>query len=196
MPSSLVGRVPVLVLTAVLVPAAPLRAESPPRRLVERIVAVVDDHPILLSEVELVQRIHGDTRRAATDALVDEWLMYREARRLPQAEVTPDEEARATSGLLARVPGTTDPAGLRRLARRQVAIVKYVEFRFRPQVRIDETAVDARAGPGASAEAREAARARLEAEDLDRRIEEWVKELRAGAEVRYSEEETASRGGS
>lgn len=164
--------------------------------LVERILAVVDDHPILLTEVELVQAIHGDARRAAVDALVDEWLMYREARRLPQAEVTAEEEQRAADGLAARL-GTAraDPAGLRRLARRQVAIVKYVEFRFRPQVRVEEAAVAERAGPGAPPEARTAARERLEAEDLDRRIEEWVKELRSGAEIRYAEEEPA-RGGS
>jgi hypothetical protein len=155
--------------------------------VIERILAVVDDHPVLLSEVRLVQRLHGEGERAAVDALIDEWLMAREAARLPQAEVTAEEERRALEALRVRLPAAADTAALRRLARRQTAIVKYVEFRFRPQVRVEEAEVRAEAGAEATAESLEDARARLVARDLDRRIEEWVKELRAAAEVRYAE---------
>jgi hypothetical protein len=63
------------------------------------------------------------------------------------------------------------------MARRQATILKYVDFRFRPQVRV--TSEDAEE------------RARLEADDLDARIEAWVKDLRAGARIRYNRVSTA-----
>ena len=47
-----------------------------------------------------------------------------------------------------------------------------MDFRFRPQVRI--VAEDPEE------------KARLEAEELDARIEAWVKDLRAAADVRYN----------
>jgi hypothetical protein len=69
-----------------------------------------------------------------------------------------------------------------------------VDFRFRPQVRVNDEAVkeayeaayasrpDA---PGLEA-AGPALRADLEARALDEKIEAWVKELRAAAEIRYN----------
>ncbi len=82
---------------------------------------------------------------------------------------------------------------LRRLLRRQLAILKYVEFRFRPQVRIgddevrkawEEEQAGRPAGP-ALEDAQEVIRARLERRALDERIEAWVRELRSRADVRY-----------
>jgi hypothetical protein len=82
---------------------------------------------------------------------------------------------------------------LRRLLRRQLAILKYVEFRFRPQVRVsdddvrqawEEEQAGRPAGPALEDE-QEAIRARLERRALDERVEAWVKELRARADVRY-----------
>ena len=82
---------------------------------------------------------------------------------------------------------------LRRLLRRQLAILKYVEFRFRPQVRVsdeevrkawEEEQAGRPAGPALEDE-QEAIRARLERRALDERIEAWVRELRARADVRY-----------
>ena len=98
--------------------------------------------------------------------------------------------------MAARVPasaGATEDE-LRRLARRQTAILKYIDFRFRPQVRVEDTAVRAaweqeraaRPETGTFEEAAPRLRARLEAAELDRRIEQWVKELRAGADIRYN----------
>ena len=63
--------------------AAPARAG-----VVERILAVVDGGPVLLSEVALFEKVRGDTEREALDGLIDEQLMYREAARLPQAALT------------------------------------------------------------------------------------------------------------
>lgn len=186
------SRAPAAILAGLL--AAPGAAQG---NVVERILAVVDGRPLLLSEVRVLERLRGLDRQAAVDALIDERLMFREAARLPQAVVTEEEEERAYRELAARVPagsGATEEE-LRRLARRQTAILKYVEFRFRPQVRVEDAEVRAAWDQESAArpdtppfeEAAPALRARLEAEELDKRIEEWVGELRASAEIRYNE---------
>jgi hypothetical protein len=145
--------------------------------LIESILAVVDGRPVLLSEVRAVERITGQERARALEALIDERLMFREASRVPQAAVSPEEEERALQSLRQRAAAAVDGVPereLRQVARRQVAILKYVEYRFRPQVRVE-----------ASVPAEE--RARRAEEDLQERIEAWVKELRAAAVVRYNE---------
>lgn len=142
-------------------------------RVVERVLAVVDGRPVLLSEVRLAQQVRGEDAGPALEALIDEHLMFAEALRLPQAALTDAEEAKALASLEVLVPGAAaDADALRRMARRQATILKYVDFRFRPQVRV--TADDPEE------------KARREAEELDARIEAWVKDLRAAAEVRYN----------
>ena len=177
-------------LTAVLL----LLAASGHAGVVERILAVVDGRPVLLSEVAVFERVRGETQRQALEGLIDEQLMYREAARLPQASLTADEEQRAFASLRAQLPSasTDEEEQLRRLSRRQAAILKYVGFRFRPQVRVSEEAVRAayeaegRGEDGSFEEAAPGIRARLAEEDLSRRIEGWVKELRQAAEIRYN----------
>jgi hypothetical protein len=162
--------------------------------VVERILAVVDGRPVLLSEVAVFERVRGETQRQALEGLIDEQLMYREAARLPQASLTADEEQRAFASLRAQLPSASadEEEQLRRLSRRQAAILKYVGFRFRPQVRVSEEVVRAayeaegRGEEGSFEEAAPAIRARLAEEDLSRRIEGWVKELRKVAEIRYN----------
>jgi hypothetical protein len=175
-----------------LTPLVPLaRAE-----VVERILAVVDGRPLMLSEVRLVQQLRGLDRAAALEALVDEQLMLREAARLAQSAVGEEDEQRAYESLLQRHPAASGlpEADVRRLVRRQAAILKYVEFRFRPQVQVADAAVreayDKQYGSQADAPPFEAAsgeiRRRLADRDLDEKIEAWIKELRAGAEIRYN----------
>jgi hypothetical protein len=162
--------------------------------VVERILAVVDGRPVLLSEVAVFERVRGETQRQALEGLIDEQLMYREAARLPQASLTAEEEQRAFASLRAQLPSASadEEEQLRRLSRRQAAILKYVGFRLRPQVRVSEEAVRAayeaegRGEEGSFEEAAPAIRARLAEEDLSRRIEGWVKELRKVAEIRYN----------
>jgi hypothetical protein len=170
--------------------------------VVERILAVVDGRPVLLSEVALFQKVRGEAERQALDGLIDEQLMYREAARLPQAALTAEEEQRAFESLQARIPSANadEAEQLRRLSRRQAAILKYVDFRFRPQVRVSEEAVRAayeKQSPDGPAfeQAAPAIRAALAEDDLSRRIEEWVKELRRSAEIRYNMESPAAAAG-
>jgi len=168
--SSVAGAVG-LVLALVLVLAAPAAAQT---RVVEHVVAVVDTRPVLLSELRLARQVASqEDEEAALEALIDEHLMFAEAIRLPQAALTDVEEAAAEASLSARLPGAlADPDALRRMARRQATILKYVDFRFRPQVRVSaEDPVE---------------KERLEAAELDARIEAWVKDLRGSAEVRYN----------
>jgi len=168
---------------------------TPTTTTIERVVAVVDGRPLLLSELRAMERVRGLSEPAALEALVDERLMYLEASRLPQAEVLPDEEQRAAAELLERRPELSEavPApDLRRLVSQQVAILKYVEFRFRPQLRVSDqevrSAFEADPSAGDSWEAaKERVRARLERRALDERVEAWVRELRGRADVRYVE---------
>jgi len=182
-------------LAVLLLAATPARAQAPApaaRETIERVLAVVDERPLLLSDVRTLQAVRSLDPKAALEAAIDERLMYAEASRLVQAEVRPEDESSALALLLARAPALADrvsEAELRRLLRRQVAILKYVEFRFRPQVRVSDEQVRAAwaaeaAGP-AFEDAQEAIRVRLERQALDARIEAWVVELRARAVVRY-----------
>jgi hypothetical protein len=169
-----------------------------PGELVERILVVVDERPLLLSEVRAVEAVRGLDRTQALEAAIDERLMYQEAARLPQAGVSEEDLERALDALLETRPDLTTRGPrpeLRRLIRRQAVVLRYVDFRFRPQVRIEED--DLRAawnedfegepqGPAFEEVAPEL-RARLERAALDRRIEEWVEDLRGRADVRYVE---------
>ena len=186
---------PSLVLGATL--ALATAAPSPGRaQTIERIVAVVDDRPLLLTELKAHQAVTGLPEAEALEAAIDERLMHAEAARIPQADVSAEEEGKALALLLETRPAlraAVEEPGLRRLLRRQLAILKYVEFRFRPQVRVSDEEVRRAweaeqaghpAGPALEDE-QEAIRARLERRALDERVEAWVKELRARADVRY-----------
>ncbi len=144
--------------------------------VIERILAVVQDRPVLLSEVRVVQEVRGRSAEEALEALIDERLMFEQAARLPQSVVSEAEVDPEVAKLLATHPalaGRVAEADLRRLVRRQAAILKFVEFRFRPQVRVAEDLPPERRDE----EVRRA---------LGQRIEAWIKELRAQAEVRYN----------
>jgi hypothetical protein len=148
-----------------------------------------------MSEVRLLARIRGEDEKTALQTLIDERLMFREASRLSQAAVTPEDEERALSDLRAKL-GRAEPEPedeLRRLARRELTILKYIESRFRPQVRVDDETVrreyavrqqevaDTPLPPAA-----EALRAELLERALDDKIEAWIKDLRAQAEIRFN----------
>jgi hypothetical protein len=171
--------------------AVPVRAE-----VVEKIQAVVDGHPLMRSEVRLVERLRGLDPAAALEALIDEQLMLREASRLAESVVSVEDEQRGYEDLVARIPGAAafPEADLRHLVRRQTMIIKYVEFRFRPQVQLGDAAVreeyDREYGARADAPPPETVadeiRRRLGDQAMDAKIEAWIKELRLGAEIRYN----------
>lgn len=174
-----------------------LAADPAGSEVVERILAVVDNRPLLLSEALLLETVRGIERAAAIEALIDERLMYAEASRLPQSTVSAEEEEKAYGSLVSGAgerAHALPSADLRALARREAAILKYIHFRFLPQIRVSDE--DVRKAYDAQFEAREAAppfeeaaagiRQRLVDHELDLRIESWVKDLRAGARIRYN----------
>mgnify|MGYP001824752771 CR=1 FL=1 len=182
-----------------LAAAAAVSGPSPSSaELLDRILAVVDERPLLLSSVRAVEEVRGLDRGQALKETIDERLMFQEASRLPQAQVSEEEEAAALRALVEAQPGLDERvamADLRRLLRRQLAILKYIDFRFQPQIRITEEALreawneDYRGQPEGPPfeEAMPELRARLERRELDQRIENWVRDLRGRADVRYVE---------
>ena len=171
--------------------------------LVESVLAVVDGRPLMLSEVRLVQALRGVEAAPALEALIDERLMVREAARLPQAAVSQEEEERAYASLRERAGEGVSEDALRRVARRQTAILKYIDFRFRPQIRVTDEAVKAaydaeyggRSDAPEIATVQEALRDRLVARGIDEKIEAWVKELRASADIQYVASDARDRTG-
>ncbi len=173
-------------------PAAPAASSV---ETLERVLAVVDEQPLLLSDVRALAAVRGLTEPAALEAEIDERLMYAEASRLAQAEVRPGDEEAALGALLAARPelsARVPEPDLRRLLRRQLTILKYVEFRFRPQVRVSDEQVrkaweseEVGRPTGVPLEdAQDSIRARLERHALDERVEAWIAELRSRADVR------------
>jgi hypothetical protein len=163
----------------------------------ERVLAAVDKRPILLTEVQALEAVRGLSRAEAVDALIDEDLMLREASRLPAAAAAADLEDKAYGELLASRPELQErvpEADLRRLVRRQAVILQYVNLRFLPQVRVSDEVVreayaaeyQGRKDAPSFAEVTASLRDKLVRRDLDARIEGWVKELRAAAEIRYN----------
>jgi hypothetical protein len=165
--------------------------------IIERILAVVDGRPLLLSEVLVLQTVRGVDQSTAVEALIDEHLMFAEASRLPQSAVSAEEDEKALENMI-RAAGDrargVSAAELRELAHRETAILKYVHFRFLPQVRVAADAVRKayeadfakEAGAPSFEDAAPQLRQRLVDRDLDLRIESWVKELRAAAQIRYN----------
>ena len=166
-----------------------------PPAVVERVLAVVGGHPVLLSETRALQEVRGVTPAAALDLMVDETLMYDQAVRSPQAAVSIPEVERALDALYEKRPelrSAATRADLSRLLKRQISILKYVDFRFRPQARPTDVeqqqayAEDYASRPEAPAfdTVVEALRERLVRRQLDLKVEAWIKELRAATEIR------------
>jgi hypothetical protein len=161
--------------------AAVLAASAAAGELVERVLAVVDGRALCLSDVRAVERLDGVERDTALARLVDESLLFQEAFRLPQAAIV--ENA-----------GSAEDAAVQRARHRRAVIQRYVDFRFRPQVRIEDDAVrqayaqeaeEHPDGPGFETAAA-AVRERLVAAEVARRVDEWLRDLRATARIRYN----------
>jgi hypothetical protein len=174
-----------------------LTAASALADVVERIVAVVDSRPLLLSEARTLAKVKGISQEAAVAALVDEHLMFREASKLPQAAVSEAEKQSAVESLLAGDPDLTSGGGesaLKGLVTRQMTILKYLELRFRPQIRVSDEELqqawdrqsDAPFGSPPPPQEAQRLRERLQRAALDQKIEAWIRDLRAEADIRYN----------
>ena len=182
---SIGGVRPWLLVVALAMPA-PALADS--GRDIESVMAVVNRQILFSTEVGLVQALRGVTTEVAREALIDELLMYQEAARLRRDPVASDAESVAIESLRSRLPAPlqSDVAAIRRMARRQLVILSYIEFRFRPLIAATEEEVEAERARRAGLSP-ESARELIERRRLDERVERWIADLRSGARIRYTD---------
>lgn len=192
-------------------------APTPAGELVDRVVAVVDEEPILLSDLQRAIRLGLVARRAAeTDAsllrrALDEWI----ERRLRLAEIArfgfeqaPLEEVeRQVEVLRSRFADEAawqaelaalglGEAEVRQLVARQLAVLSYLEQRLGPRAFVGLEEIqryyDTELVPRLRAqgdpvppveEVREAIRAVVREQKLDREIALWTERLRREADV-------------
>lgn len=133
-------------------------------RLEDRLVAVVDDDPIFLSDVDrllalgLVETSPAEElsvrRRAALDRLIEERLRLHEVERYELGTVPTTNVDRQLASLGDRLGGADaldellarqdmDRAALRLILRRQLRILAYVEERLGPRVSVRDGEVEA-----------------------------------------------------
>lgn len=128
-------------------------------RLIDRIVAAVDDDPIYLSDVrraiafdETLRDAAGpdgvSARRRALDRLIEQRLRLHEVDRSEIPPPTRDQLDEQLEALRARYPSDAawhnqlddlalDEDGLRLLVARQLRVLRYIEERLRPRVFIE-----------------------------------------------------------
>lgn len=141
-----------IVSSAQAVPSSSSTSEAEP---VDRLLAVVDDDPILESQLDqaigigLVELQEGEDetqfRRRILDRLIEEKLRFHEVDRFGFAEVPVDEVEKQFEAVRARFPTdlefrsqleelALDEQGLRQLLARQVMVLIYVEERLGARV--------------------------------------------------------------
>lgn len=148
-------RLATIALLALPIPLTCRPVEASERELVDRILAVVDDDPILASEVEqvlglgIVEREPGETdqalRRRALDFLIEQRLRFHEVDRFGFADVP--VETVETEYLRIRSQFSSEEAfarrleeygidedGLRQILARQVMVLVYVDERLGARV--------------------------------------------------------------
>jgi parvulin-like peptidyl-prolyl isomerase len=152
---------PVLLALLAGVPAAgaqkpaPAPAPANPNVLQDRALAVVDEDPVLASDVERVVRLGLDApkpgesdeafRRRVLNALIDQRLQFHEVDRFGFQQVPVDEIERRVAAIRARFPDEgsfqkalkevgLDLKGLRQLMARQLLVLTYVDERLGPRV--------------------------------------------------------------
>ncbi len=140
---------------ALLFHAGPEPAQEGGEVLIDRLVAVVDDDPILWSDLGrviglgLVDKVAGESRsqleRRVLDRLIDQRLRLREIERHDFAPLPTDEIERQLERIRSDFPGPEefrrhlaslgiDEEGLSLLVARQLRVLVYVERRLSPRV--------------------------------------------------------------
>lgn len=143
------------VLVALLRAGAPVEAQASKLVLQDRVLAVVDEDPILASDVERAIRLGlqqpnpGETgeafRRRVLNALIEERLRFHEIDRFGLEQVPVDEIERNVAKIRTRFPDEAafqkalkevglDPKKLRQLVARQLLVLTYVDERLGPRV--------------------------------------------------------------
>ncbi len=145
----------ILVCLAICFQAGSSPAQEGGEVLIDRLVAVVDDDPILLSDVHrlialgLVEKVPGESpaqlERRVLDRLIDQRLRLREIERHDFAPLPPEEIERQLERIRSELSGPEelerhlaslglDQAGLKLLVTRQLRVLVYIERRLGPRV--------------------------------------------------------------
>lgn len=167
-------------------------ALASPGTVIERTLAFVNRKPVLLSDVSLTRALLQLDEPTATERTIDESLMFEEASRLLDPVSGEETLEDAVRVLREKAGDAFTEAALRRKARTQVAIARYIDARLRPLVRVDAAdvrqvfnqAVARNQNSLVFSEVADSIRENLEARSLDERIEEWVAALRLRAVIR------------
>ena len=141
--------------TAQKPPAKPAAPPVPAAKLQDRVLAVVDEDPVLASDVERVIRLGLDApnpgeadeafRKRVLNALIDQRLQFHEVDRFGFQQVPVDEIEKRVAAIRARFPDEgsfqkalkevgLDLKGLRQLMARQLLVLTYVDERLGPRV--------------------------------------------------------------
>jgi peptidyl-prolyl cis-trans isomerase SurA len=144
-----------VVLVLLAVPGAAFAQAAPKTVLQDRVLAVVDEDPILQSDVERVIKLgleqanpgeaDAQFRRRVLNALIDERLRFHEIDRYGFEQVPVEEIERNVAKIRARFPDDAsfqkalkevglDPKKLRQLVARQLLVFTYVDERLGPRV--------------------------------------------------------------
>jgi peptidyl-prolyl cis-trans isomerase SurA len=198
---------PAFLLALFLMAGASARAE-----LVDRIVAIIDREVVTLSEAEQaieISRARSNEEMPLVDVverLIEARLVEREVERFTSEPVPSElverafQEVRAGSPSDAEFQQRLERSGLteeelRGILRRQVAVARYLERRFRPLTFVTEDQIEAyyreELAPSISrdrlpeiAEVSETIRRILEERAFNARVEEWIEGLKERATIR------------
>lgn len=179
------------------------------QQLLDRVVARVDGYTLTLTDLKsaialgLIDVPAGAAEDAAVERLIDRRLMLAEVERFAPPEPPAAEVSREVDGLSARVGSRMgalmdetglDPAQVRDIARDNLRIQTYLNQRFGTAAQLTEEEVlqyyrirpeeftrDGRLAP--FAEAQPMARERAGAERRASSVAQWLRDLRARAEI-------------
>ena len=206
------------------IPALWLAAILAQGKVLDRIVATVDDQVItlqdVLEEVRLAALLDGlspvftpESKRKAAERMVENLLLSRDME-LTQFPLPSDEEVAEFIAQIQKARGLDEqgwkaeleryelaPGRVRELLRRKLGVLRYIEFRFRPQVQSGFTGASQASGtalagsdarPSAHPErlvemARQTAESALIAKQVDELVDAWLKEAKQRARIRWRE---------
>lgn len=206
-----------VLLAAPSLAGAPVFSQAPPAatpvpvaRLLDRVVAVVDEDPILASDIDrviglgLVDRREGESgdllRRRVLDQLIEQRLRSHEIDRSGFVEVPVEAIERQTAEIRARFPDEASfekrladlgmsVASLSQLVARQIAVLVYIDERLGPRVFVSLDDIRAYYVETLVPEAEKRGEKAPPLEEVRERIRAVLREQRLNAELaRWSEE--------
>lgn len=198
---------------------------------IDRIVATVNKQPLLLSDVDGNQRMEAffegrqitslsaEERKAALNRLIDRELLLQQM----QADYSPTEQEigdrvksireqlklAGTDEAWQRALGTCglSPGDVEGFVRTQLQVMRFVDLRLRPTIRVDEEAIEAYyrdslvpqvkktgAEPESLQQLRPKIRELLVQQKMDGVLESWLSNLRSQSEVHIASDPNAMSG--